>query len=358
MTSDLSSLPIPDSLDEITDDWLSVVMGAAVVRRGVEPLSVGTTGRVYRLTVGGDGAAGQSLIVKLPAEDLDQRAYYDARGFYLQEASFYRLLAPEAPIGTPRAYFARADGSPRRMAIVLEDLTASGYTLGNQLGGATADASVAAVRALAKLHARWWGDRSLDEHDWLPRPNEWPHVEELASTWRAWPAEFRASLDRDTVRTIDLMLDRLDALHEQASTGELTVVHGDFRFDNLCVNADGEIAAFDWQLVARAPGARDLAFFAGLTEVSDVEADEAWRLLVDAYLDELRELGIEYRRDVLEEDLRLNAFYFFRVAVGAIGAMDLTDERNRRLASYIVGRLALIEHRLALGEFLEREFPA
>lgn len=242
------------------------------------------------------------------------------------------------------------------MAIVLEDVTIRGFAPGDQLGGATSAAAVAAVRGLAQLHARWWAEPTLAEHAWLSVPSEWAHLDELAADWGRFPDEFLAGVDKGTRATVDLMLSATPRIHQRAAEGPLTLSHGDFRFDNLCFGADGQVLAFDWQLLSRAPGARDLAFFAGLTQLPDLTADETWRLLTSTYYEQLRSVGVEYEPNAYEYDLKLNSFYFFRIGLSAIGAIDMEQPRNRELGAYIMGRIVDLDQRLELGDFLRSEF--
>ena len=41
----------------------------------------------------------------------------------------------------------------------------------------------------------------------------------------------------------------------------VTLVHGDFRLDNIFFYDDGSVAVIDWQLAMRAPGQTDLVYF-------------------------------------------------------------------------------------------------
>jgi aminoglycoside phosphotransferase (APT) family kinase protein len=54
-------------------------------------------------------------------------------------------------------------------------------------------------------------------------------------------------------------LARITRLHDAAPR---TILHGDFRLDNLFFAADGSLASIiDWQTVNRGPGALDVAYF-------------------------------------------------------------------------------------------------
>lgn len=106
MSSANEPISIPDDLEDLTPEWLSAVLDADVASVEANPLSVGTTGRVYRLALEtrGSSEAAESpatVIVKLPAEDLETRAFFHARGLYRNEAQFYELLAADSGIEPP-----------------------------------------------------------------------------------------------------------------------------------------------------------------------------------------------------------------------------------------------------------------
>ena len=72
----------------------------------------------------------------------------------------------------------------------------------------------------------------------------------------------------------------------------LTLVHGDYRLDNLMFPPDGEgVSAVDWQTLTIAPPGRDLGYFLATSlHVDDRRAHQD--MLVATYADEVRRLGV------------------------------------------------------------------
>lgn len=81
-----------------------------------------------------------------------------------REIGFYADVAPGIPIRLPRVWCGDvlADGS----VLVMEDL--SGLEALDQAHGVRHEQILAAVRAIAVVHARYWDDQSLARFTWLP----------------------------------------------------------------------------------------------------------------------------------------------------------------------------------------------
>jgi len=85
---------------------------------------------------------------------------------------------------------------------------------------------------------------------------------------------------------------RLQSLVDAVDRPPFTLVHGDYRLDNLFFTAGGDVAVIDWQLPFRGhSGAFDLA----LLMASSLTSDDRTRLmtsLTQFYLDELARNGV------------------------------------------------------------------
>jgi hypothetical protein len=94
---------------------------------------------------------------------------------------------------------------------------------------------------------------------------------------------------------------RLQPLVDATDHPPYTLVHGDYRLDNLFFAADGEVVVIDWQMSFRGySGAFDLA----LLMASSLTSDDRCRLmtpLTQLYRDELVSHGVT---DFGETDLR------------------------------------------------------
>ena len=273
----LSAAPPPPS--PLTSEWLCAV-GVNGQIEAVEPLLSGNNSACCRLRlVGGD-----RLIVKRPPVRAAVMAIARTQRWVERESTFYRVLAPLAPMRTPRCRFERCEGADDPNAILLlEDLApeeqAGAGWLEARAGSVDFAQAHAAVTALGALHGRFMFREAkaltAAQATWLPRmPIRSELAAGVASYYAnfAWPTVQRAYSEvlAPFPRVIALANkmanpDCYVALQQGLSEPPLTLVHGDFRPDNLRWHgSSGTCAAFDWQFVAAARGAVDLAYFLAL----------------------------------------------------------------------------------------------
>lgn len=219
----------------------------------------------FDLTYGGfEPGVPASVIGKFPASDPASRKSGSEHFLYQREVNFYRVLAPTTAIHTPRAHVAEIDPATDDFTLILADLAPARQ--GDQLAGCSlADAATAMAQAAA-LHAPRWGDASLDRLDWLA----------------IRPARLNALVDAALPRIIGLFRDRYDGLlapghfalverlpaaivaMRKDRSAPRTIVHGDFRLDNIMFDVSGgtaPMATLDWQTVGVGAGLTDVAYF-------------------------------------------------------------------------------------------------
>ena len=258
--------------------WVEAVFAHAGLGRAwindvrCEPVAVGVglLGSVVRVIVSHDDPAlPQSLVVKFPADDMRARSIADQFGYYRREAGTYAALLSDAPrdeIRTPRCY-AIMPGS-RGPVLALEDLP---HATGDQVVGASREQALAAAQLLATVHARFWNESRLHGLDWLPRPSDeviagYARLFEL--TWPMFVNTHGSAIPREHLGAAERAITRFDEVVARFMEPPFTLVHGDFRLDNLLFETDPDAAdgeplawALDWQLAACSRGAYDLAFF-------------------------------------------------------------------------------------------------
>jgi hypothetical protein len=129
------------------------------------------------------------------------------------------------------------------------------------------------LEALAVMHARFWGDDTLDDPAYeladvetfltMLWPASWPvmesHPDGLRAVQRGWQALLDL-VDPDVRATIEQVMADPGPLVAALEAEPATLLHGDYRLDNLAVMPDDSVVAFDWQFAGRGPGVMDLAF--------------------------------------------------------------------------------------------------
>jgi Ser/Thr protein kinase RdoA (MazF antagonist) len=300
----LGSGEVPAGLADVTPGWLTAALrprDPQVSVTGVRRLGhhSGTTTRArIALEYGGPAASAErpaTLFVKITPAGLVQRVFVHAMGLAAAELRFYRELAAQVPVRVPAVFAARAGPGARRFALLLEDLAARG----GRFVAVGERASVADARAvlgeLARLHAAFWeSPRFGADLAWVrsleSRARDLPLERFLTSTMlRAARRRFGAAMPAQFDAACRLVCERRDALERVWARGPRTLVHGDCHIGNLFF--EGERPGFlDWQVLARAPGLRDVSYF--LCNSLAAEAREgSEEALLDHYLAGLRAAG-------------------------------------------------------------------
>ena len=346
-------MPVPQGPAEITSEWMSSTIGRNVSVENVEQIGVGVglLGRLYRATLAG----GESVIVKLPTlDDAARMNVIEPLRFYEKEIRFYENAAADTPIGTPRVHATQVDVDTGDFVLVIEDL--SDRRIPDQtVGCPPADAELA-VDAMADVHARWWQSERFADMPWLAVYSDPPYPQIIAAMFKqAWPiaeeilGEKLPSAYRDYG---DRFPDLVQWFLDLGSGEPQTLCHGDFRLDNLFFAATDDhppVTIVDWQICFRGRGGYDLGYFLSQSMATDDRRKHETALL-DRYHGRLSAKGIDYPRNLFEEDYRRTVAYCFAYPVISAGQIEFTNERHRQLIEgMLAGSIAAIEDNDALS---------
>ncbi len=101
----------------------------------------------------------KSMVAKFPAAIEQTRGLARQFKFYEREVNFYKHLAKDVSLPSPRCLHASHDLLSDDFLLLLEDL--GDRRLGDQLKGCSAEDALAAIRQLASFHAEWWDSPKL-----------------------------------------------------------------------------------------------------------------------------------------------------------------------------------------------------
>jgi aminoglycoside/choline kinase family phosphotransferase len=365
----MAEQPIPSGPQDLTPEWLTQALrsGGAIERAAVSSFEVkvigegaGFLGQLAQVRLTYDRpeeGAPQSLIAKLPAAAPENKEVAQFFRFYEREVRFYDEIAHSVELRTPRLYFSHFDAGTGDFALLIEDLAPA--CVGDQLSGCTTHQVELAVRELARFHAAWWEHPKLQDLDWLPSIHDQWYVEAVAGGYaQAWGPFNDYFGDRLAPAMRDLgerYGQKIPQLMEYFGTAPCTIIHGDYRLDNLFFDPSqpgSALAVIDWQISARARGVFDVAYFlAGTLPPDQRRAGE--RDLVRLYHDLLAEGGVRgYSLELCWDDYRRSLLFLLNYAVIGIGSLDLANERGVELFEMIAQRTMTAIDDLNAGELL------
>jgi hypothetical protein len=298
-------MSVPAQADEITPQWLTAALHEARALDQARVASIQSTpigrlgfaGQIRRLDISYDNlevGAPKSLVAKFSATHPEARAAVHSMGFYEREIGFYRELAPDCPVRTPRCYFGDVEMDSGASLLLLEDLT---WMHNLSSAGGSVDEAELVIREIAKLHAAWWGDARLDQIPWLQMkgmmtPHEAPLV--FTQNWERFLDKFSVPVTEELLAAGDVCRRYLRGVSVAMYTEPpRTLIHNDVQGDNLLVAEDGEpsLTVVDWQLTTAARPASDLArFLVGYLDTTERRRHE--NRLLDMYHSVLIQCGV------------------------------------------------------------------
>ncbi len=242
----MASLPIPDGPQALTPAWLTdalrstgvidservTAVDASLISEGV-----GFIGRVARVRLSYDRhaeSAPLSLIAKFPATEPTAKGIGVALRFYEREIRIYREVTRNVPLRTPTCYYGDMRLDASEFILLIEDMAPA--RVGDQIAGCAPADAAKIVPQLAAFHAHFWESPLLRELDWMPYYNDTCHHHAQDSYRQAWPPFQQFVGDRlpGPVRdACEWLNDNVVHLQDLLVERPVTVMHGDFRLDNL-----------------------------------------------------------------------------------------------------------------------------
>ncbi|MBO6656093.1 MAG: phosphotransferase [Pseudomonadales bacterium] len=305
-----------------------------------------------RLTYEGDrGLAPDTVVSKFLPNNETNRA--SALAFHLpeREVRYCAELAPLTAAVTPKTFCCHFDGEA--FLIVMEDL--ADYKVGSQVEGATLRQTELAMDELAKLHSVFWN--KVADLDWVPGIANSYHAEALGGgAVIGWPSmEERFEVSDYVCRHRDRFLPVIAALQAERMRAPMTLVHGDFRMENVFYGhgpGQHEIIVFDWQGPLKARGMFDVSLFLGQSTKTEVRRDHEYALL-ERYLEGLKSGGVnDVGWDFIWEDYQRCMLYNWVYTSVVAGTLDVSSDVARAWMTKMIERHAAASEDLDVFRFL------
>ena len=344
----MSRLPlaVPAGLEELTPRWLTAALATSgqlaapgVVDRAHQERvgeSTGFLGRLARIHLryrdrGPDADGPATVVAKLPTDDPGGRTVGRMLDVWARESRFFAEVAPHCRARVPACYYNGADRQADRWALLLEDCAPAQEA--DQVAGATAAQAEAAVDALADLHRPFRG-RSLP-FAWMPGFHRAAFGALQAAMEGAVPTFVDRFGDHVPARTLAWLIgfvEQLPAWAERQARQPLTLVHADYRLDNLLFGAEGQVTIVDWQTALWGPGAMDLA---SLLATSLTTADRRTHevALVSRYA-----AAVGAPLTEVEAGYRSCLLWWMAIFANNLSRIDPADTRSLRLFEHMIAR--------------------
>jgi len=263
VTDHETSLRVPARPSELNVEWLSVCLRRAGVLRASERVAGialqrigegrGFAGQLARITLRYEPAgvsAPATLVAKFASDHASTQEMLSSLDGYAREVRFYRELAPEIGLGTPRCYFAHHDPDARECCLLLEDLAPAESV--DAIEGYSVEQARQVLEQLAAMHARYWN--RVEQLEWLKldavlfnkmRDSFMKGLPGLVARYQSqYPTLVRVAQQF-------VLFFAGDEVLAQAHRPPLTLSHNDIHADNIFLPSarGGRFAIIDWQSV-------------------------------------------------------------------------------------------------------------
>ena len=364
---------IPQEGSEFTADWFTDLFqeqyGAAVldVSREVIGTGVGFVGEIHRCSLIWDANRDDlptSVIVKVPSKLPLNRSLGEGLQLYEREVVAYEKLSKNMGLPMPNVLHSAMDDDPtpwldtvitflfsrlplggvswltvkflqlasknpklRRYVLVLEDI--SDARPPSQVEGGSLDDALISLATLAKFHAHhWMNEESIAVSDRIWAVDRLPKVIQAsyARNREEFVGRFGDLVGKEKMQVIDDAQDRLEDLLAPLARDPWTLLHGDYRLDNIMFRSNGEIVVIDYQLLCKGRPGWDVAYFITTALSADHKNEE--ETMLKHYHETLLLEGItDYPYEELVDDVELTKLLLAHRLVGSRDAFD-TELQN------------------------------
>ncbi len=321
----------PTTVDAVTKEWLSQVLGITVTGFDIHPLGegVGLIGLVTRIRL--EASSGPAtLIAKFPSPAPENRAVAEMYNMYGREYYFYADIGPSINLRIARCYHAEYNPDNHDFVLLLEDLV--DYQAGDQIRGCSVQETERVVKTLAALHADTW-ETTRNQLQLHNTPAQCAGM--VAGFQLGWPVVLRefSDLVPAAARELgDTMPEAISKLLAKMCASPVCISQGDCRLDNIFFGAD-DVVLIDWQAISKSAPEHDLAYFITQSLQPEVQQAKDW---VAFYHTELTRRGVAYDLTSCRERYRICALYLLCYAVVIVGTLDSGNERGKTMAKMLL----------------------
>jgi len=331
------ALITPQWFTDVLREWGSLPHGQ-VIDVTWKMIGTGKMGDNARFNLSYDGQydAPATLIAKLPATDETAKMMAGGMGAYLKEVMFYKELARETSMYTAKIYLALIDDDGGNFIILMEDLSPA--EPGSQLVGETLEHARSALDEAAKLHAAFFDNNELLAKDYITRTDAEGAAfgqELLVQNWPGFLQRFGGDISEECIAFGN------DYVGNHANwvahySGPKTLVHGDFRSENILFSETGAAATVDWQTLTESCCMADVAYFiGGSLEIEARRSHE--KELLEFYRQCLAQQGVAL--DAGECWQQYRAFSINGLLITVLGAMfSQAEERSDQMFLVMIQR--------------------
>ena len=347
----MSENSLPLCVDDLTTEWLQGALtqqlGGATLT-GFNPAVIGVgegfmgqLARVELIYEGDATGAPTSVITKFAATRQDTRDMARDQNLYVREIGFYRDIGKDVGVPIADCYFMEYVEDSNQFALILEDLAPG--EVSDQVIGTDKQTSREVIEQFAKLHAKWWNNKQLEQYDWAQWIVKTMRMEQALVMFEKSYKEMQETGKFDDYPEMKRLMPLLRPIFkfDPAPPYPFSLAHGDLRSDNIIKPsaAGGHFAIIDWQLAGIGDPVNDITRWLAQS-ISIEDRKETEQELLKLYHDKLVEYGVKgYSYNKFVNAYKTNLIVVLLMFSMSMDAVDTSSERAQALFHQFYSRL-------------------
>jgi hypothetical protein len=330
-----ASSPDESVVKQPKPEWIGEALGTSITSMEARLLGEarGFQSTTWRLLLSCDPpeAGPASVILKSETADEAFNTFSRLNNAFGREVGVYTHCTPRLKNHQPSVF---ASNASEPYWLLMEDLTH--LRSGDQVIGLTTAETLATIQRMAAIHAEFWLDPGLQQHDWLPRHGFWfadPKAELVDDFFATYGVRFGP----EVCKLYRAVLEQSQGIDQALNGSPWTLVHGDLRADNLLfghTQENPDAVIIDWSWASRSMAAIDIAFLVGGSTPQSQRVGRHEELLLAWHQDLLNRGVRDYPLSQARRDLQLAALRCITAGVVMHG-FDLGPETPIRAALFM-----------------------
>ena len=314
------SSKFPRDYSELTIEYLNKVLSPKLKNEIIsykegERMEPGFTGEVVRIIPQYKEYKEnlpKSLIIKFHSDNKNIQAFMSKIKGYEKEIKIYEILNSINKLNTPQIFHSEIDSEGSNYIIIMEDLNERGLFNINKEKPFDIGVLKLIVEYFAELHSNFFGKERHTNIEWINDYNFGKYMKEFTIKNFDKKKEFFISNNKkilneniiNIIKNINI-LDLYEKIDPDSDKNKdrITLLHGDAQPGNLMINQEkNKIAMIDWQYINIGLGLKDIILFIGISLDENKIKDSDINELKCLYYNYLKEKGINYEKNLFEED--------------------------------------------------------
>ena len=342
------STTFPSDYSSLTVDYLNKVLepkfnNEIISFKEGEKIEAGFTGQVYRIIPEFKEQKEnlpKSLIIKFQTDILGIRNFMSKIKGYEKEIKIYPILKSIKKLNTAEIYHSEINEEGNIYIIIMEDLNERGLFQINKEKPFDIKILKLIVEYFSELHSNFFGIENQKKIEWIKNNNFGEYMKEFTVQNFDKKKLYFISNNKtiltekiiNIIKTINIseLFEKINPNLEK-NKNRTTLLHGDTQGGNLMLNSENnKMTMIDWQYINIGLGLKDIILFIGISLDEKNIKENDIQELKQLYYDLLIKKGINYDKNIFEEDWKNLCLISLCNIISASAEENIENDEEKR----------------------------